>query len=316
MYKFQNVTKSALLSIFAAAILSLFGLARAYAATYTYNMNSTSTNMIGTVTTSCFDCVLDASNVVAWNMSVNPSLAGAFSISSSSPGAKFVSPKGDTDMRATPSEISFLFSGLFGGQSFETTAGIFGLGDGQGAIGAGPAGVIEACSFTIPGIDGCAFVANVDGILSMASAAVPFTGSVKYSFIGKVTGATGIYASAGTTVSGTLTFDLDAGDGALPVSVTTPWSSTSTGTPQVVSSTLNSGNVSFSDAGAVSNKTMVAGLATAGTNAPNEYFASDKEFSSSTNSVEHSFQIVLLIARRKIRVPERRYRHEGDPQRD
>ena len=292
MYKFQNVAKSGLVTILAAALVSLFGLPDANAATYTYNMNSTSTFMTGTITTSCYDCVLNASNITAWNLSVEPSFPNAFSISSTSPGAKLVFPTGDTDMQATPSGISFLFSGLFGGVGFETTADIFGLGDGQGAMGAGPAGVIEACSLTIPGIDGCAFVENVDGILSMASAAVPFTGSVKYSFTGKVTGATGIYASAGTTVSGTLTFDLDAGDGALPVSTTTPWSSQSTGTPQVVSSTLKSGSVSFTDAGAVSNKTMVAGLATAGSSAPNEYFASDKEFSSATNSVENSFQIV------------------------
>jgi hypothetical protein len=292
MYKVQNSIKSGLVTIVAAAIVSLASLPSANAATYTYNMNSASTNMTGTITTSCDDCVLNASNITAWNLSVVPSIPGGFSISSSSPGAQLVFPKGDTDMTATPSGISFLFSGLFGGESFETAAYIFGLGDGQGAIGAGPAGVIEACSLTIPGRDGCAFVESVDGILQMASVAVPFTGSVNYSFTGKVTGATGIYASAGTTVSGTLTFDLNAGDGALPVSMTTPWSSVSTGTAQVVASTLQSGSVSFTDAGAVSNKTMVAGLAAAGSNAPNEYFASDKEFSSSTNSVEHSVQIV------------------------
>ena len=283
MYRFQNVRKSGLLSIFAAGIISSLGLPLANAASYTYTLSDES----GFITTTCDNCVLNSSNITAWSMTV----PGFLSITSTAPGAKVSVPAGDTDMVATPEGINFSFNGPSGGFLFSNPSGSIGYDDDQGGnIGFGPGeGVIAACSNSSPG--DCEFFGG-DGTRSIASVAVPFGGSVTYTFTGKVTSATGTYATAGTTVTGTFTFDPNAGDGALPVSLTTPWSSVSTGTPRVVASTLKSGSVNFSDAGSTSNKTTVAGLATAGSSAPNEYFASDTEFSSATNSIEHSFQIV------------------------
>ena len=283
MYKFQNATRCGLLSIFAAGIISFLGLPLANAASYTYTLSDES----GFITTSCDNCVLNSSNITAWSMTV----PGFLSLTSTAPGAKVSVPTGDTDMVATPEGINFSFNGPYGGFLFSNPSGSIGYDDDQGGnIGFGPGeGVIAACSNSSPG--DCEFFGG-DGTRSIASVAVPFGGSVTYTFTGKVTSATGTYATAGTTVTGTFTFDPNAGDGALPVSLSTPWSSISTGTPQVVASTLKSGSVNFSDAGSTSNKTTVAGLATAGSSAPNEYFASDTEFSSATNSIEHSFQIV------------------------
>jgi hypothetical protein len=283
MYKFQNAAKSGLLAIFAAGIISFLGLPLANAASYTYTLSDES----GFITTTCDNCVLNSSNIIAWSMTV----PGFLSITSTAPGAEVSVSAGDTDMVATPEGINFSFNGVYGGFLFSNPSGSIGYNDDQGGnIGFGPGeGVIAACSNSSPG--DCEFFGR-DGTSSIASVAVPFGGSVTYTFTGKVTSATGTYATAGTTVTGTFTFDPNAGDGALPVSLTTPWSSISTGTPQGVASTLKSGSVNFSDAGSTSNKTTVAGLATAGSSAPNEYFASDTEFSSATNSIEHSFQIV------------------------
>jgi hypothetical protein len=288
MYKF---TKSGWLSIVSAALISFIGMPLVDAASFTYSLSSNvNANLTGFITTTCDDCVLNASNITSWSMSV----PGFFSISSTSPGAQLHVPAGDTDMVATPNAINFNFGGTFGGLVFNTTAAGVGYSDDEGGdIGFGPGeGVVSACKNGGSGLNGCAFVTGESDTQTIALAAVPFVGSVNYTFTGKVTSATGIYATAGTTVTGTLTFDLNAGDGALPVSLTTPWSSISTGAPRVVASTLKSGSVTFSDAGSTSNKTTVAGLATAGSSAPNEYFASDKEFSSPTNSIEHSFQII------------------------
>ena len=291
MYNFQRAGKGVLFAILAALPIYIMEMRSADAANYIYTLtNPTTLAVTGSITTTCDNCVLNASNISAWRMS----LPGAFDISSTSPGAAISVSSGENDMVATPNAINFNFAGDSGGISFITAGYIFGFGDDQGGnIGFGPGeGVIDACNPTIPGTDGCAFIVGESGNQAVATVGVPFAGSVNYTFAGTVTGATGIYASAGTTVTGTLTFDLNAGDGALPVSTTTPWSSASTGTPQVVMSTLKSGSVTFSDAGSVSNKTTVAGLATTGSSAPNEYFASDTEFSSATNSVAHSFQIV------------------------
>jgi hypothetical protein len=283
MCKFQYVAKSGLLSILAAALISFIGIPLGNAATYTYTLSDLS----GTITSNCDNCVLNSSSITAWTLSV----PGFLSVASTAPGAQLSVPAGDTDMVATPGGINFQFGGPFGAVVFGTPSGSISYADDQGEnIGFGPGiGIVAACDNS----SNCMFFGGTNGGRSIASVPVPFAGPVIYSFTGTVTEATGIYASAGTTVTGTFTFDLDAGDGALPVSFTSPWTSVSTGsTPQVVGSTLKSGGVTFSDAGSTNNKTSVAGLTTAGSSAPNEYFASDTEFSQPTNSVEHSFQIV------------------------
>ena len=290
MYKFQNVLKSVAISIFAVMLGSLFGVPRAYAASYTYSL-ANAPNLSGFITTNCDNCALNASNITAWSMTYS----GFLSIASTVPGSKVSVPVGDTDMVATPAGITFNSGGSFGGIVFSDPSGSVSYVNGPGSIfygnGAGDIGVCSKTATTPSGAN-CTYIGAGSSIFSIASTSVQFVGSVSYAFTGKVTSATGIYATAGATVSGTFTFDLNAGDGALPASFTNPWSSTSTGTSQLVASTLKSGSISFSDAGSISNKTTVAGLATAGSNAPNEYFASDTEFSSATKSTEHSFQIV------------------------
>jgi hypothetical protein len=226
------------------------------------------------------------------------SVPGFISIASTTPGAQLSVPAGDTDMVATPGAINFNFNAPYGGIVFSAPSANVGYQDDQGGnIGFGPGfGIVAACNNDIPG--DCMFIGGGDDVQPIALLVVPFASVVTYSFTGKVTGATGIYSSAGTTVSGTFTIDFGAGDGALPVSFTNPWSSSSAGSsPQVVGSTLKSGSVTFNDADSTGNMTSVAGLATAGSNAPNEYFAHDTEFSDLTNSVEHSFQLVGGTAR-------------------
>lgn len=213
MYKFQNALKSGWASIFAAAIVSSFGVPRAHAATYTYTLSDLS----GSITTSCDNCVLNASNITAWSMTV----PGFLSLASTVPGAQVSVPAGDTDMAATPEGINFNFGGPYGGVLFSNPSGNIGYQDDQGNdIGFGPGmGVIAACISSSPG--DCMFFGGSEGTRSIASVLAPFAGVVNYTFTGKVTSATGIYATAGTTVTGTLTFDLNAGDGALPVPTTT-----------------------------------------------------------------------------------------------
>jgi hypothetical protein len=284
MYKIHTGATSGFFSICVAAIISLSSVHAAKAASYTYTL----TDLSGFITTSCDNCVLNASNITAWSMTV----PGFLSLASTVPGAQVSVPAGDTDMVATPEGINFSFNAPYGGFLFSTPSGNVGYDDDQGDnIGFGPGeGIVAACSNSSPG--NCMFVGGGSDTRPIASVSVPFVGSVDYTFTGTVTSATGIYATAGATVTGTLTLDLNAGDGALPVSLTTPWSSTSSGSPQVVASTLKSGSVTFSDAGSTGNKSTIAGLAAAASNAPNEYFASDTAFSSPTSSTELSLQIL------------------------
>jgi len=60
----------------------------------------------------------------------------------------------------------------------------------------------------------------------------------------------------------------------------------------VFGSTFDSGGVAFSDAGSISNNTGVSGAALAGAAVPSEYLANDTEFSSATNSIQHSVQLI------------------------
>jgi hypothetical protein len=265
------------------SFISLGATSRADAASFTYTLSD---GFSGFITTTCDNCALDASNITAWSISV-----GGISVSSTSPGAQLMVPAGDNDLVATPNGIAFLFEGPFGALTFKTATASIVMSDDEGDnIGFGPGiGAIEACTVA----DGCTFVSGGTGSAALSTLANPFTGPVTYSFTGAVTAATGTYASAGTTVTGTFTFDLGAGDGALPVPFTTPWTSFSTdANPQVLGSTLKSGGATFSDAGSVSNNTSVAGAALAGATLPSEYFANDTEFSTATNSVKHSFQLV------------------------
>ncbi len=285
MYDFHKVTKGRWASIVATALLPFIGMPLASAATYTYNLS----DVAGYITTNCDNCVLSSSNIVAWSMSVP-----GFSIASTDPGAGVYVPAGDTDMGATPGALNFAFTGTFFGIRFTGSTGTVGYDDAgpYGNIGFGPGfGVISECDNS----DNCNFVGGTEGTRSIGTPVVPFSGTVTYNFTGTVTSANGIYSSTavGTPVTGTFTIDLDAGDGALPVSLTAPWTSFSTNsTPRVVASTLKSGGVKFSDAGSTSNKTSVAGLAPAGSSTPNEYVAYDTEFSDSTNSLENSFQLI------------------------
>jgi hypothetical protein len=285
MYKLQFATRSGWLSMVAAALTCFIGMPLASAASFTYSL----TDLSGTITTNCNNCVLNSSNITAWSMSV----PGFISIASTTPGAQLSIPAGDTDMVATPEAITFNFNAPYGGIIFSAPSANVGYQDDQGGnIGFGPGnGIVAACKNDFAG--DCMFVGGGDDAEPIALPVVPFASVVTYNFTGKVTGATGTYSSAGTTVSGTFTIDFGAGDGALPVSFTAPWSSSSAGSnPRVVGSTLKSGGVTFSDAGSTGSMTSVAGLATAESSAPNEYFAHDTEFSDPTNSVEHSFQLI------------------------
>jgi hypothetical protein len=66
MYKCQNVTKSGWLSIVTAALISFTGVPLASANSYNYSL----TNLSGSITTNCDNCVLNSSDITAWSMSL------------------------------------------------------------------------------------------------------------------------------------------------------------------------------------------------------------------------------------------------------
>jgi Abnormal spindle-like microcephaly-assoc'd, ASPM-SPD-2-Hydin len=277
MYKFQIVTKSGWLSIVAAGLLSFIGMSLARAATYTYNL----TDVDGYITTTCDNCILNSSNIVAWSMSVP-----GFSIASTDPGANLSVPAGDTDMVATPEGINFNFTGTYYGISFVTPSGHVDYDDAgpNGNIGFGPAeGVIAECDNT----GYCNFTGGTEGTRAIALPVVPFAGAVTYVFTGTVTSGSDEYASCvGTTVAGTLTIDFGAGNGSLPVSFTTPWNSGSTSsTPRVVTSTLQGVCVSFGY-GSDDNDTAVTSAEPEGSSVPNEYDAYENDWLTPSRNAE------------------------------
>ena len=107
MYTFENVARW--VSIVTAALVLFIGIPLANAATYTYNLS----DVDGFITTTCDNCVLNSSNIVAWSMSVP-----GFSIASTQPGANLSVPAGDTDMAASPGAVSFDFTGSYYGFVF------------------------------------------------------------------------------------------------------------------------------------------------------------------------------------------------------
>ena len=277
MHKFKIVTKSGWLSIVAAGLMTFISVSPARAATYTYHL----TDVDGYITTTCDNCILTSTNIVAWSMSVP-----GFSVASTDPGANLSVPAGDTDMVATPEGINFNFTGIYYGISFATTSGHVDFDDAgpNGNIGFGPGeGVVAECDNS----GNCNFTGGTEGTRAIALPVVSFGGPVAYVFTGTVTSGSDEYASSvGATVSGTLTIDFGAGNGALPVSFTTPWNSgSSSSTPRVVTSTLQGGGVSF-DYTSDDNDTAVASVAPQGSSVPNEYDAYDNEWLTPTRNAE------------------------------
>ena len=270
----------------ALSFLSLAAAPRAEAATYTYTLTG---GFSGSLTTTCDSCALNASNITAWSIS-----AGGTSVSSTTAGAQLTVPAGDTDLQATPSGITFSFAGPFGALTFSTpAASIVMTDDKNGNSGFGPGtGAIQGCT---PG-GGCTVLASGAGSETLSTQSTPFAGTVTYKFTGTATAASGIYAGIanGANVTGTYTFDLDAGDGALPVSFSAPWTSSSGSAtrPRVFGSTLASGSVSFSGVSSFSYNTSLAGAPLAGATLPSEYLADDRELSSDNSLTWHSIQLV------------------------
>jgi hypothetical protein len=128
--------------------------------------------------------------------------------------------------------------------------------------------------------------------------------AVTYDFTGNVTGASGIYASAGATVTGTYTIDVGAGNASqsvLPVSFSSVWYSQAYGgtvygppTPSslVFASTLSSGGVTYGNTtpSSAGSDSSVEGNASSGT-LPNSYVAEDVEYSNSNDYVESYFRL-------------------------
>jgi hypothetical protein len=163
MYKFQSVTKSEWVSIVAAALISFGGMPLASASSFTYDL----TDLSGSITTNCDNCVLTSSDITGWSMS----LPGFLSLASTTPGAQVSVPAGDTDMVATPTAINFSFNAPFGGFSFGTSSGSVAYVDDRGDnIGFGPGeGIIAACKNDAPG--DCMFFGGGSGTRSIGLAA-------------------------------------------------------------------------------------------------------------------------------------------------
>ena len=165
MYKFQCVTKSGWLSIGAVVLISFSGLPLASASNYTYSL----TDLSGSITTNCDNCVLNSSDITAWSMSV----PGFLSLASTTPGAQLFVPAGDTDMMATPGAINFNFNAPFGGFLFATSSGNVGYDDDRGEnIGFGPGeGIVAACKNDFAG--DCMFFGGSMGTRSIGLAVPP-----------------------------------------------------------------------------------------------------------------------------------------------
>jgi hypothetical protein len=147
------------------------------------------------------------------------------------------------------------------------------------------------------------------GLLGLALLVGPVAANataVTYDFTGNVTGASGIYASAGATVTGTYTIDVGAGNpsqSVLPVSFSSNWYSQALGgtayggpTPSslVFASTLSSGGVTYSNTtpSSAGSDSLVEGFVDRGSGTlPNTYFADDAESSNSNNSVQSDFRL-------------------------
>jgi hypothetical protein len=162
MYKIQYVTKSGWLSIVAAALIYASGMPLAGASSYNYSL----TNLSGSITTNCDNCVLNSSDITAWSMSV----PGFISLASTTPGAHLFVPAGDTDMMATPGAINFNFNAPFGGFQFATSSANVAYVDDEGEnIGFGPGqGIVAACKNDVPG--DCMFIGGGSGIQSIGLA--------------------------------------------------------------------------------------------------------------------------------------------------
>ncbi len=135
-------------------------------------------------------------------------------------------------------------------------------------------------------------IGKIARLIAAALLAAPLAvnaASVMYEFTGTITSATGIYASAGPTVTGTYTIDVAAeipSQSLLPISITSTWISEANGgsvyekpTPSalVFASTLNSGGVTYSNStpGSTGSDSFVEGSV----GIPNEYIAGDQEYS-------------------------------------
>ena len=105
MDNFLRVIKNGCAILLAAVTLVFMGASSANAASYTYTLSDVG-NLTGTITTSCNNCVLNASNITAWNLSDT----GLVSVSSATTGSKVIITSGSTDMVATPTEIDFDFN--------------------------------------------------------------------------------------------------------------------------------------------------------------------------------------------------------------
>ena len=138
-----------------------------------------------------------------------------------------------------------------------------------------------------------------------ASAIAAHASTVTFDFTGTVTKATGIYASAGATVTGTFSINTDArilafSSGTVG-STAAPWLARAQGgafyilptlSALVTGSTLTSGGVSFSDTAPSSfgNDDIVEAFANS-TGPPNSYLFEDQSFSDSSTWQEGYFQL-------------------------
>ncbi len=134
--------------------------------------------------------------------------------------------------------------------------------------------------------------------------------SVTYDFTGSVTSATGIYASADTTVTGTYTINVAAGissqNQGTVGSTTNGWNVQAYGGPQfgstpipialVFGSTITSGSINYGSASpsSVGSNSNIEGYTGSGASSPNTYYAQDSEYSSSTSNSYTSSAFTLV----------------------
>jgi len=140
----HRATKFALL--WAVGCWGLTGALQVNAADYTYDINVDNGFLVGAITTSCDQCILNSSNITAWALATNTGPL-PFSESSTDPGASagYYMGEGPTSLTATPTAITYNF-GANGQFAFQTNNDflIFGYSD-IGAFLMGFPGQIVEC---------------------------------------------------------------------------------------------------------------------------------------------------------------------------
>lgn len=106
----------------AAASSILFALPQiASASTFTYTINALFPILGGTIQTSCDNCILTPSDILAWSIKTNASVNGGFTTISSTDAGASLSIQG-TSLVATPGGIYFDFSNAVGGNNATSDA--------------------------------------------------------------------------------------------------------------------------------------------------------------------------------------------------